>query len=158
MAFELDDIALNLTLAEDGVWVDLPGDAQVLVARWNSKRFQQAVRKYAGDRLGAVQAQMRKRKLRNRSKSEKEQAEEQEALEIMCKIMAEGVLLDWRNIERGGEPLPHSFENAVNLLKDPRMEAFREFVEMNSRDEELFYEKQIEEDSGNSQSGSDTNS
>jgi hypothetical protein len=101
---------------------------------------------------------MRKRKLRNRSKSEKEQAEEQEALEIMCKIMAEGVLLDWRNIERGGEPLPYSFENAVNLLKDPRMEAFREFVEMNSRDEELFYEKQIEEDSGNSQSGSDTNS
>jgi hypothetical protein len=151
--FDLSTIELDLSLSDEGVRVDVGDDAHIIVGRWGSRNFKRAVQKHAGNRMTQIQNKLGRR--RNGADMSKE---EQEALNIMAKIMADGVLLGWGGISLNGEVLEYSFDNAVKILSDERYESFRELVELSSKEEERFYVEQSREDEGNSQSGSHPNS
>lgn len=151
MGFDLSDIELDLSAAEQGVEVEVGDGAFITVGRWGSHRFKQAVQKYAGNKLSTIQNRMRtSRKMRGK--------QDEEAARIMAQIMAESILLDWRGIKEGGRELQYSFNEAVRILLDERYDNFRELVELASKDEERFYKVKMEEDAGNLPTGSDTNS
>jgi len=94
------------TAEVEGVWENIGGDAEILVAAWENPRYMQALRSIP-------------RALRRRLEAGRVSPEEDRAL--MCKIVAETILLGWKNIQFEGEDLPYSKENAEKvLLKLPR--------------------------------------
>ena len=153
MGFDLSDIELDLSLSDEGVEVEVGDGAYITVGRWGSRKFKRAVQKYAGNKFSQIQARMVNRRKVGGRQAEKD---EQEAAEIMANIMAESILLGWRGLEYNGAEVMYSRTKAVELLKDEKLESFREFVELTAKDEENFRVKKIEEDAGNLHSGSDT--
>jgi hypothetical protein len=153
MAFDLNDIELDLSLSDDGVEIEVGDGAYITIGRWGSRRFKRAVNKYAGNKFAQIQKRMGNRRKLNGEQAEKD---EQEAAEIMARVMADSVLLGWRGLTYKGETMEYSPDQAVRVLKDEKFEDFREFVELSAKDEENFRAKKIEEDAGNLPSGSGT--
>ena len=97
-----------------GVWALYENDAgeaiEFKIARAGNPAYLRAVDKH--------EAPHRKQKQRGKLSSSKE-------IELTCKAMAEGILMDWRPVEgkgkgrvtEGGEPLEYSQENAVLVLR-----------------------------------------
>lgn len=81
----------------EGIWITLE-DARLKVARMQNPAA-----------LAAFQEKTRL--LRGKISEEKQK-------EIMTEIMSAHILLDWENINIGGEPLPHSQENAFRILNE----------------------------------------
>lgn len=151
MGFDLADIELDLSAAEQGVEIEIGDGAFITVGRWGSQRFKAAVQKYAGNKLSAIQQRARmSRKARSK--------QDEEAARIMAQIIADSILLGWRGITEGGRELSYSFDEAVRVLMDERYDNFRDLVELEAKNEERFYLSQMEADKGNLQTGSDTNS
>ena len=50
------------------------------------------------------------------------------AMEIMGKLLAEKVLLDWEGLTEGDQPLPYSLETAATILANPDFLPFADAV------------------------------
>ena len=116
----------DLSKIDDGVWKEYD-NSTFLVAHISNRKFQRAL---------AREQQPHKRKLQDGT------IDPEINKSIVCKAMAEGVLLNWKGVvTRRGEEVPYSKENALSLLqRDP---GFRDWVTdvatsmMNFRDEEV---------------------
>lgn len=101
----------DLSSVDSGVWKKYEG-SEFLVAHISNMKFQRALSKHQ---------QPYRRKLQEGALDPKiNQA-------VVCKAMAEGVLLNWRNVTTTKkEEVPYTLENAVQLLsRDP---AFRDWI------------------------------
>lgn len=93
--------ATDATLENNGTWRDV-GEAKLLIARAGNKKYSKLL-------SAAVESNQRALDLKD---------DKAEALsdEIMVNVMAQAVLLDWKNVGYKGEPLPYSVESAKTLL------------------------------------------
>lgn len=116
----------------EGAWFDVPGgNASILVARSSNPKFSKAV----------VKAY---EKYAKSPKNNPDVEKRQEADYI--KVLAEHLLLGWKEIEYKGVPLEYSRANAEVLLA---IKDFRQFVQQCSDDFDAFRLQQ-EEEVGNS--------
>jgi len=103
---DISTIYTNADLEETGVWFDYRDDSQVLVASLANGKFQ----RYS-DHL---------RKPYERQRQIGALGVDKET-ELLCKALARHVVLDWKNFEKDGKPLPYSEKAAFQLLMDSRV-------------------------------------
>lgn len=122
-------------LEVSGVWVDLDkGDGSaLLIARIGNTRFNTAVRE-------------RMRPYRRMIQSGKMSEDTQE--EILTEVMAETILLDWKNIKLNGKTLKYSPKQACDLMR--KLPDFRELVTEIANSMDTFRKEEVEEDEKNS--------
>jgi hypothetical protein len=130
---DISEFETDLDLEKNGVWVDIGGGAQLLVARIGNPQFQTLLRKKTKPVLRLI----------NQNRLPDEALEE-----MMIETMAETVLLDWKGLTRNGENVPFSKANALKLLKK---RDFRTLVQEIANTQETFRAEAIEEDAGNSE-------
>ena len=134
---ELNTVFTDLRKAEEGIWVTYPGsDVECRIARLsNNPRFQQEAMKLRRD------AKLR-RILEGGFNT-------QDAKETIAPVVAEYVLLDWKNLTENGEAIPYTREKATELLCMPEMADFYDWVLIIANDVDL-YRKDIQSaDQGN---------
>lgn len=118
---------------EDGVWVDAGEGLQLRIARWGNPRYQEAMRRLGSPLLPQI-----------KTGTISEQASE----EVLCKAMAETILLEWKNLqEEDGSEIKYSREKALELLRDVR--DFRALVVDLSQNVNLFRAEQARDIVGN---------
>jgi hypothetical protein len=90
-------------LEESGVWQNVSDTCSILVARMNNARYNARFQELAGP----------KREIIRRSLISNEDAEE-----LLLRVMSETILLDWKGVTEDGKPFPYTRENAYRLLKE----------------------------------------
>lgn len=111
----------NPQLEQEGVWVDLGDGARVRIARRDTVRYRETLRKESAPYRQVARAGLLSDETSN---------------QILVKVLARTVLLDWEGITEDGQPVPYSYENAVRLLTTYR--DFLEFVTTASGEAEAF--------------------
>lgn len=105
MPLALTDVRIDTAAERDGAWVDrIPDmdDLELLVRGWNCPE---------------AQALMLRLSRRNVAREEAER-----------RILLDVILLDWRGLTDGGEPVPFSPETAAVLVGSPQYRLFRAAV------------------------------
>jgi hypothetical protein len=123
--FNIDE---GLPLTESGAWGEFEG-SQFLIAHLTSIRFQRTL------------AQLQQP---HRRKIDAGTMDPQLSKDIVCKAMAKGLLLDWKDVvDKSGEDVPFSNEAALKALTiNPE---FREFVSEFAQNLENFRQAELEE-------------
>jgi hypothetical protein len=93
--------ATDTTKETDGIWVDI-GDAQFLVARAGNQKYAKKLSKLFE----------RNQKLLER----KDAAADKLSEKLMVEVLAETILLDWKNVQYEDKDLAYSRESAEMLL------------------------------------------
>ena len=104
---------------DEGAWVNL-GDAELKIARLGSPRYQSAVARRLKPRREAIELGV---------------MPDAQAQEIEIELLADFILLDWKNVELDGATLAYSRENAIRALE---IEVFRNWVKDQARDLENY--------------------
>lgn len=128
----LDIIGRNITAEEEGVWV---------------QPFEQAEEvkfKIVGLTSSRAKAMLKKLSDKSKRKKSSEPAESQDA-----EFIAYGLLLDWSGMTFEGQDFPFSPDNALKLLKDPRMVDLRNIIYFAAQDRETFKQHILEEETKN---------
>lgn len=135
---DLKNLRTSKTKEAEGVWQPMGEGCEFKIARWGNpaaqRRFQDLTRPY-------------RRQLESGRMDPKKQAE------ILCRVEAETILLDWRGLtetpEDGGDPveLAYSTDEAFRVLME--YEEARLMVEDYAKDTEAYREREIEESVGN---------
>lgn len=105
LKFDINDFRLDDDAVQNGVWVDFGGNAAFKIAPFDNPSFEDAFRK-ANKPYNDL--------------GKKPNEDEQE--EIMCRTMAQFIVLDWRGVYEGDNEWPFSRDNAYRLLTElPRI-------------------------------------
>jgi len=113
---------------DNGVWTDF-GGGEFLIASTNSMAFQRE--------FSRLQQPFAK-------KIDKGTLDPKIQTEILCKAMAHGLLLDWKNVGDGKNIIEYSFENAVRvLIANPDL---REFIQDFSMNLENYRKEEMKEE------------
>jgi hypothetical protein len=117
----LKDLGVDAKKVRDGVWINLAtrepleetaiGEqiSAVLVARAGNRKFNQS---YA-DKL-----------MKNRSRRT---IEDDRDLRLRAEVIADTVILDWRNLKANGQPWPYSKANVITVVVD---ETYADFFDL----------------------------
>jgi hypothetical protein len=122
--------------SKDGVWCPIDNVTDIRIARYGNPKF----RSYLEREMKPYKRLIDKGALK-----------EETADKILAGAIASTILVDWRNMELNGAPLPYSQESALKILLDPKLRDFRDIVVELSQDMQLFKEQEVQEDAGNSQ-------
>ena len=121
---------INKSTAEqetEGVWADFNG-GRFKIAHTNNMVFQREMTR--------LQAPYRKR-------IDKGTLDPKIQLEVMCKAMAKGLVLDWKNVGAEGEEIPYDQDTAYAVLLNNS--ELREFIQDFALDLENYREEEVEE-------------
>lgn len=121
---------------EDGVWIkDIPGadDLELLVR---------------GSKSSAIRAAYANKALQERVKRGVKKVNPEEARKVHLSVMAEHVLLGWRNVKDGKKDVPYTVELARDWMTNPLSE-FVEFVDYAVSQVDAGIEEAVEELAGN---------
>lgn len=118
---DISKIRVDAEAERTGRWVSWDHGIQLRIARMNTPAFQERMRELSQPNI---------EKIRDGDK------DLIRAVTIEC--VAECVLLDWKGLEDGGEPLEYSKEKAVELLSDPGLRDLYEFVLTTAHGREKF--------------------
>lgn len=134
---DLNQYKTSVDAENDGQWVDLDitTGAAVLVARIGSKRYSTMLQR----RLKPY-----RRSIRNNS------IDDSVSERIIGEVMAETILLDWKNLALNGKAVPYSAEQAKELLTDPQFKDFREVIFELANDAESFRQEEMADAEKNS--------
>lgn len=124
--------ATDPELELNGVWVELGQGARAKLARTGNDKYNK--------RMDALMRPHR-RQLRIG------QMDDGVFDQILIRVIAETVLLDWENIEDGGTPVPYSKENAIKYLTD--FKDFRNMIAEIANEMETFRAVEVEESAKN---------
>ncbi len=134
MALDLDkQYKTNPELEEHGVWEDVGDGAQLLIARVNNPAY---VRAYRRVPRGI------------RRQFEAGTLPDDRSDDIICNVMAETVLLDFKNLSIKGKAIKYSQDMAKQTLID--YPDFRELVWQIANETQRYHEDGVEEDAKNS--------
>ena len=121
------EFSTNKTFEETGVWVAIGEGGELKIARAGSKK----ALKYSREVAKPHMAQITYGKLPDDVSDQ-----------LTIEVMAECILLDWKNMTYDGKLLPYSKENAIKLLTEEQ--DFRDMVSRISNERKTF-QQQIEE-------------
>lgn len=127
--------AVNLDAEVDGVWRHLHG-ADFLIARSGNKNFNKAL----------TEAYEKNREALEAGGDKADELAEQ----VMLGVMADTVILDWKNVGLKGKELPYSRENVIKLLSMPELRDFRIEIMNLAEDAEAYRLKEEAEQTKNS--------
>lgn len=127
---DIDSLAVDPSAAEEGVWASFMG-AKFKIARHNSDRANQMRAKLTLARWDDI--------------TRGDEAAETLAAEIGARVLAESVLLDWKDVTQGGEPVTYTADVGFDYLNNPRFRDLAQFVENFSLNRGNYREKAEEE-------------
>lgn len=125
---DIDDIAVDPTLASKGVWTNYMG-GEFLLARKGSEYNSRLTELYI-ENADVIQAKTPESTVK--------------LMEIYQRAFCEKVLLDWK-ILRGGKKLKYTPETAWEILKDPRFAELTAHLESFSMNHANYREAKIAE-------------
>ena len=128
---DFNEVKVNAELGEKGVWINHDGTTSFKIARLNNRNFQTKFNKL----MQPYRRQFDAGKLSN-----------DKQVDIMCKAMAETVLLGWKGLTDGGEPVEYSVEKAYEYLSMEGADEFRDLITAYAQDAETYREEYIETD------------
>lgn len=123
---ELNDCIKTAERGEQGTWVQYE-DAEFLIRSTHSKAYRRALTRHA------------KGKSNHRLTKDIEAAED-----FAIAAMAEGILIDWKNITEKGKKLPCTLDNRIRVLKIAA--PIREFLAQQAQDIATFETEDEQED------------
>lgn len=115
MSLELDSIAVEPTLAQEGVWANFLGGEFLLARR--------------GPEYNARLGQLYNENLAVIKDKTNPEVSAKKVLEIYQRAFADTVLKDWRGITKGGKKLKYTPEKGFEILSDPRQAELATFLE-----------------------------
>lgn len=124
----------------NGVKIPLGGDAYIIVAHIGNKAFKKHLQALTKPHRHAIANGTIDDKVYDG---------------IFCKAIARHILVGWYGVTLNGKKLEYSTETAEQILMDPTMHAFREFVVAQSGELDNFRTQSAEAMEGNSESTSD---
>lgn len=124
-----------------GAWVRLDEDTELKIARLYNERFLQRYNELV--KPGEVLAND------NTLAISSERADN-----IMGTLIADSILLDWRGLTQGGEPIEYSKEKVIEIWTDDRCREFRRIVMEASQNLENYRLEEIDKAVGESEAGS----
>lgn len=135
LRFNINDFKLDKAAKQDGVWIDMGGDAAFLIASFDNPSFTDAFRKATKpyNDLG-------------------KEIDDEAQLEIMARTMSQFIVLDWRGVFDDKAELEYSQDNCYRLLKE--LEWIRSKLIAEAQKLENFRTKATEETSKNSPAAS----
>lgn len=95
-AYATDD-----TKEKDGIWVEI-GDSEFLIARAGNPNY--------------VKKLSRSFERNQKFLERKDEAAEKLSEKLLVEVIADTILLDWKNVQFKGEEFPHNRDNAIALL------------------------------------------
>ena len=104
---DLEAMLTDGQLEENGVWVDIGDEAQLLVASISNQKLTKMRQTMLDRSVGHM---------KRRLQASLGDASSEETI----KILSQTVLLGWKNLNLGGKPLPYNAENCAMVLKDHR--------------------------------------
>lgn len=123
----------------DGRWFSMGDGCELLIARSNNKNAEDLAVRLLAPHRPALRA--------GRTKPIANELEK-----IGIRVLAEAVLLDWKELYIGDEKVKYNVDNAVRVLTE--YPDFRTEVEKIAEDMENFRAEVLEESAGNSEGGS----
>ena len=132
---DLKTLRVDSKKIANGVWCDIGGGTELLIARWNNPAYIKALMK-ANEPY--------KNKYKANALSEKQNKE------LLTDVIVETILLGWNNLKSDGVEIVYSREKAAELLNDDELIDFRELVVSLAQDEASFRKEDIEETAGKS--------
>lgn len=115
MSLDLDSIAVEPNLAQEGVWADFLGGRFLLARR--------------GHEYNAKLGQLYNENLALIKDKANPEVSARKVLEIYQRAFAETVVKNWEGITRGGVPVEFSAEEAFKILSDPRQAELCQYLE-----------------------------
>jgi len=134
---DLKNLKTSTEKENEGVWQPAGEGCELKIARFGNPRSQ---------RLFQSLTRPFRRQIENGTMDPQKQED------IVCRVLAEAVLLDWRGLEEsrngdGPKQLVYSTDEAFRVLKEyPELRAM---VEDYSKDVEAYRERELEESAGN---------
>lgn len=129
---DIKNLKTNLDLESEGVWQPAGEGCELKIARFgnplSSRLFSRYTRPY-------------RRQIDNGTMDPDKQ------MEILCRVLAESILLDWRGLKEGGKVLKYSTEEAKRVLIEYR--ELRELVEDYAKDAEAYRDSELEDSEKN---------
>lgn len=115
----------------NGVWIEFAEGIQLKIARSRNTKYQEEIRRL----IDPIKGELRKDVIST-----------EKFADLLLRVRAKTVLLDWKNIEEDGVEVPYSVEKAIEYFKNPELKDFYGFVITISEGSEK-YKKDIIKDS-----------
>lgn len=125
-----DKFGTNQKKEQEGAWIFYDEELGFKVKRLSERNKSYSVA------IERVERQLRRKTIK-----------ESEAEKKLVEIFIDHSLLDWKGVEKDGEPLPFNKENASWLLTNPEWPDFFKDILAKAHDNEYF--KNVEEEAGN---------
>jgi len=109
----INRVKTDLSKQNEGTWVDFIMNIRLKIARSRNPKYNDLIRKLTEN----MRIDMREGKFDNK-----------EFNEILIRVRAETILLDWENIDEDGQPVPYSVEKAMEYFRNPELNDFYTFV------------------------------
>jgi len=110
---DINTIKTDLKKEVEGVWTDFVEGIRLKIARARNSKYQEFLR----DLVEPYRKDIREEKI-----------EPKDFADILLRVRAKTVLLDWENIEENGKTISYSFEKAVEYFRNPELKDFYNFV------------------------------
>ena len=123
---EIKSLSIDPVAAEEGTWANFMG-AKFLIARHNSDKANQLRSTLTLERWEEITAN--------------DENAHQLARQIGTKVLAEAVLLDWKDVGDKGEELKYTAEVGYTYLIDPRFRDLVQFIENYSMNRSNYRER-----------------
>ncbi len=108
--FDLESIALDPKKAQEGTWVSAYG-AKFKIAKYSSRGAEAARAAALADFY---------QKLTARAEGKIDEKDTAELQDIEARVMADHILVDWKNLAQKGKELKYSADAAFKILRDPK--------------------------------------
>lgn len=126
----INSIKTDIKKESEGTWVDFILGIRLKIARARNPKYNEMIRKLTEN----MRVDLRKGKF-----------EADEFEQVLLKVRAHTILLDWENIEEDGKMVPYSPEKAIEYFSNPELKDFYVFVVSISESSEA-YKKELIED------------
>ena len=133
---DISKFGQDSNLAENGVWVAISNNLELLVARSGNHKYNQTVRSLSKPYKRAIAAGT---------------LADDKYEELATIAMAKALLLGWKGLERDGVEIPYSEGEALKILNDPNYRDFKELVSSLCEEQEVFKQVEVEEIVGESE-------
>lgn len=110
---KLSNIAIDMKKSIDGIWIPFAAGIEFKIARMNNPEHTAYLKKITEPSEIKLKSKINKNLIN----------------ELTTQSIAKCILVDWKNIEDDqGNPIPYSFEKALEILKNPQYVEILNFV------------------------------
>lgn len=127
------EYGVSKELEIEGVWIAIDDDTEVKVARLGNKKYMNEI-----ERLSVPH-----RRILNDKTGRNSTKKNAIANEIMCKVFARTIVLDWKNLLEGGKEVEYSYTECLRMLTE--YPDFKDVIATEAEDMDNFFAEEIEE-------------